>query len=107
MPLRVELLDEMGGPVRETPDPAGGTFNAAGDFDTLLDLPGPWQMWSGIDRYADTDLDHTQAALLLADLTRIRPLARTGIETRGLDRLATLARICAQSPGYTLRFHGD
>ncbi|MBI4943373.1 MAG: hypothetical protein HY830_21725 [Actinobacteria bacterium] len=107
MALYIVLLDEMGTRVRDVPDPDGGTFDAAGDFDTLLDLAGPWQMWSRLDPYEDTELDHEQAALLLSDIARLRPLAQTGIETRGLDRLAALASICTHRPGYTLRFDGD
>jgi hypothetical protein len=37
VPIYVELRDGEGRPIRGMPDPSGGTFDAAGDFDRFID----------------------------------------------------------------------
>lgn len=59
------LVDDAGRERGGLPDPAGGTFDAAGDFDRLLGDPrtGHLQMWTSIDVYGQTELSPGQAAL--------------------------------------------
>ena len=43
------------------PDPNGGTFDAAGDFDRLLEFHEELPAWSSIDPYGDTVMDGERA----------------------------------------------
>ena len=54
--------------VRDLPDPAGGTFDAAGDFDRLLGQVPDATMWSSIDPIGDTTLTAEQARALATPL---------------------------------------
>jgi hypothetical protein len=88
-------------------DPSGGTFDAAGDFDRLLDrVPGA-VTWSSIDPYGTTTFSRSQAMALLQELPTISEHAREGPEQRGLARLAVLAALCDSDEVMSLRFLGD
>jgi hypothetical protein len=101
------LIDGAGRKVRSIADPAGGTFDAAGDFDRLLDrVPGA-VTWSAIDPYQTTTLSGPEASALLQELPRVTQQANEGAETRGLARLTLLVQLCASNNGMTLRFIGD
>jgi hypothetical protein len=90
------------------PDPAGGYFDAAGDFDRFLpadttDFP----MLAQVDPHGDLDLDQPSMPPLLHELDQLLPVARPGPEHDGLIRLRTLARYCAGHPEVTLSFTGE
>jgi hypothetical protein len=82
MPMYVELRDSKGRLDRAMPDPSGGTFDAAGDFDRFfdetygghpdgLDLPA----LASVDPYADTEMQADVLDQLLADIAAVLPLA--------------------------------
>jgi hypothetical protein len=101
------VVDREGRHVRGLTAPAGGTFDAAGDFDRLLDRVPAAVIWSSIDPHADTVLTQAQAAALLRELPGVAELAEHGPERRGLTRLAILAALCESDVTVTLRFIGD
>jgi hypothetical protein len=106
MPLRVVLVDKQDQTQGAIPDPAGGLFDAAGDFDRLgIDESLP--LWSSVDPDTDTEFTAGQAGPLLAEVDRLRALARSGAEARGLDRLAALLARCQASTGLRVRFIGN
>lgn len=88
-------------------DPAGGTFDAAGDFDRLLERVPSAATWSSVDRYGNTSFARSDAAALLRELPAVVEQAYDGPERRGLTRLAVLAALCESNPNLTLRFIGD
>jgi hypothetical protein len=47
------VCDAEGRQMRGFTDPAGGTFDAAGDFDRLLERVPSAATWSSVDRYGD------------------------------------------------------
>jgi hypothetical protein len=101
------VIDGDGRQLVRIDDPAGGTFDAAGDFDRLLDRVPDAIIWSTIDPDDTTTFGNVQAASLLRELPAVARLAREGSEQRGLARLAVLARLCASDDRATLRFVGD
>ena len=112
MPIRVELRTERGVVVRDIDDPAGGTFDAAGDFDHFLggeisQSGQPYRLFQYVDLYGDTIFNRLQMNEVLADVE----LATTGnlnpIEERGLARLRTMAERCRDSVHLYLWFIGD
>jgi hypothetical protein len=103
--LVVTLRRTDGSVVRALTDPSGGTFDAAGDFDELLDssdLP----FLGAIDPYDDTTVGAAATAGLLADVDRAL-LTATGMTGRGLLRLRVMAELCRSDGSLTLRFEGD
>lgn len=114
MPIYVELRDREGRLVRRLPDPSGGTFDAAGDFDRFIDpaysgyledarLPG----LQSVDPYADTEMASDAMSHLVRDLLLALPLAKDGSEKRGLLRLKVMAEHCARHEGCVLLWRGD
>jgi hypothetical protein len=101
----VTLTDEKGVPLR-LPDPAGGTFDAAGDFDRLLGRPG-LTVWSSVEPYGDSVLGAAQMPALLEDIQRLAVEARSELERRGLDRLRVMAETCRSGSELRLHFGGD
>ncbi len=105
MAMVVTLRRPDGTVERELPDPVGGTFDAAGDFDTVLDsLVFP--LVGGIDPYGDTALSAEQMPALLTDI-RAALVNATGSQRRGLLRLSVMAERCLAEPALALRFEGD
>ncbi len=102
-----ELLDPSGAAVRGLRDPAGGTFDGAGDFDRLLGDHAALPVWASIDAYGDTTLPSQQVLALLAELPVVIEQAADGPEHRGLARLVVMAQACQFDPALTLRFVGD
>ena len=107
MPLDVRLLDEQGRQQRDLPDPAGGTFDAAGDFDRLIDVGSDLPVWSGIDTENDTRVGGREATMLLAELDYLEAEANDGPERRGLARLRVMAERCRDDTRLALVFVGD
>jgi hypothetical protein len=112
--MYVELRDSRGRRVRTMPDPSGGTFDAASDFDRFfdqtyvghperLDLP----VLASVDPYADTEMQADVMEQLIADIASILPVAKAGAELRGLLRLQVMANRCANDPGSRLVWLGD
>lgn len=113
MPIVAELLDPDGQVVRGMEDPAGGTFDAAGDFDDLLPLVASQdhgascQVVGSVDPDAVLDVRSNQMDDLLMDIIAMAELATNPRARRGLDRLRVMAERCKQAQGTRIRFVGD
>jgi len=102
------LIDERGTQQRDLPDPHGGTFDAAGDFDRLIpfdDAASP--MWRYIDPYGDTVFNWLQMPAFINELDDLRNAAKAGAESRGLDRLRVIADRCRAGTHLYVKFIGD
>ena len=97
------------------PDPSGGMFDAAGDFDRLLPMENQLPvrdapelpMLSRIEAYADVEFSSDDMVAVGKEAARLMQVAKPGPETRGLERLRVLAEHGAQVPGAVLRVEGD
>ncbi|MEV4517727.1 hypothetical protein AB0K00_53310 [Dactylosporangium sp. NPDC049525] len=103
--VELRLADER---VRALPDPAGGSFDAAGDFDRLLrsgrtGLP----LLGGVDPHGELRLGPGDMAQLVDEIDLLLEEATAGPEQRGLMRLRTMAARCAQEVYGQLVFSGD
>lgn len=107
MGLVVELRDRTGKVVDHLPDPSGGTFEAAGDFDRILNAGLDLPVLSSVDPYSDTPMLGTAMGRLLQDIDAALTAARPGPEMHGLMRLRVLAQHCLASEGSVLVFVGD
>jgi hypothetical protein len=106
--ITVILEREDGREVRGFRDPAGGTFDAAGDFDRVLpEGDESFAVLNLVGQYGDTVLTATDIAGLLEDVHRLAASALKPIERRGLDRLRVMAEHCRDDPTLRLRFIGD
>lgn len=89
-------------------EPAGGAFDAAGDFDRLIPTADPtFPLLGLIDPYGDLTLSQPSMRELTIEIDRILPQAREGPERNGLRRLRAMAEICTATPDGTLVFQGD
>lgn len=114
VPMYVELRDSDGRAARGLPDPSGGTFDAAGDFDRFFDesyfghrKDFGLSILSEVDPYAMTDMHGDRMAALLEDIVKAIPEAKAGPELRGLLRLQVMAEACAADPNSKLVWMGD
>jgi hypothetical protein len=89
-------------------DPAGGTFDAAGDFDRLLPTDdAAFPILGRIDPYDDLDLDQAAMPDLINELNRLLPTANNEPERRGLQRFLALADLCSRTDNGSLVVIGD
>jgi hypothetical protein len=89
-------------------DPAGGTFDAAGDFDRLLPVDeAAFPILGNLDPHDDLELHQTAMTDLIAEIDQLLPTAHNDRERRGLQRLRTLAQMCSQTDNGSLIFVGD
>ena len=108
MGIMVIVETEGGEQVRSLPDPAGGTFDAAGDFDRVLpEVDDSFPILTMIDPDEDTVLSAVQMKDLVAEIGRLGSLTLKPIERRGLKRLRVMAELCREDPSLRLRFVGD
>lgn len=107
MPIVAVLYDDEGQQVRALPDPIGGTFDAAGDFDRLLGVDASLGVWSSLDPEGEVSLGADRARELLEELPTLIAASRPGVERRGLERLRVLSEHLAAEPSYVLTFLGD
>lgn len=106
MGIQVELRvnDER---VRRLPDPAGGFFDAAGDFDQLMSRGNAaLGLFSRIEPYGETRFGADQMKQLIDEVDLLLAQATAGAEHRGLMRLRVMAERCAEEHG-ELVFVGD
>jgi hypothetical protein len=97
------------------PDPSGGEFNAAGNFDRVLPMENQLPIdqfpelpvLSRVEAYADVEFTPDDMTAIAQEVARLLPFAKPGPETRGLERLRTLAEHGARTRGAVLRAHGD
>src|SRR4051794_15804399 len=107
MGVRAELFD-VAGAVVQLDDGDGLSFNAAGDFDDLLDRRGAGSAVLGqVDPYGTLTLRDVDMAGLIADIDTLSSQATSGPEANGLRRLRLLACHCSGLPGARLVFQGD
>jgi hypothetical protein len=93
--------------IRRLPDPAGGFFDSAGDFDRLMFHGNPALRLLGlVDPHGETGLGPGQMRQLLAEVELLLTEATVGAEYRGLMRLRTMAVRCIEERG-ELVFVGD
>jgi hypothetical protein len=96
------------GQVLVLPDPSGGTFNAAGDFDQLLPVPeDTFPVLARVEPHSDVVISGTDLTALASEVDQLLKRADTGSEHRGLLRLRALAVAGQGEPGAELRFAGD
>ncbi|WP_395695348.1 hypothetical protein [Nocardioides sp.] len=88
------------------PDPNGGSFAAAGDFDELLGSP-ELPFIGALDPYGDATLSHLVMDDLIADVNVALARARPGRQLRGLRRLRVMAEMVKAQKSLTLRVLGD
>jgi hypothetical protein len=112
--MYVELRDRTGRAVRGMPDPSGGTFDAAGDFDRFFDetYPGstadmPLSVLGKVDPYALAEMTADRMSGLFAGSELALPLVSPGSEYQGLLRLRAMAATCVAMPGSTMVWIGD
>ena len=113
MPIYVELRDPTGRARIGLPDPSGGTFDAAGDFDRFIDQP-PYRLvpdglpiLESVDPFGDTKMPSMVMGRLIADCVCALRVAQDGPERRGLLRLRALAEACSGDPESALFWIGD
>lgn len=107
MAVHAELRDNADRTVRGLPDPAGGTFDAAGDFDGLIGADQALPVWSSVDLYDDVTLTSQECGQLLNELPTLSARARSEVERRGLDRLRVMTERCCQDEALVVVFVGD
>lgn len=113
MPILVSLL--IDGTAVTLPDPSGGYFDAAGDFDRLLPMENQLRAdhvpelstLSRIEAYADVEFTRDDLAAVAEEAAALLPFAQPGAEARGLQRLRALAEHGAVTPGAVLLVQGD
>src|SRR4051794_20577608 len=99
MGIQVELyVDDK--QVRRLPDPTGGFFDAAGDFDRLVMRGNPvLQLFGRIDPHGESRLAASEMRQLAAEVELLLPQAASGAERSGLMRLRTMVERCAMECG--------
>jgi hypothetical protein len=103
----IAVLELDGRPVRLA-DPAGGTSNAAGDFDSLIpSAESRFSVLSKVDPYGDTQVARSDLAALGAELDLLVTEVSGGAELHGLLRLRALVEAARDAPAGVLRFIGD
>lgn len=107
LPEGIEVtVQRVGQRLSGLPDPNGGSFDAAGDFDELVgssDLP----ILGTLDPYGDVTLGATMMADLIADVDRALQGSRSGPQLRGLRRLRVMAEMVQTDASLTLHVVGD
>ena len=114
MGLYITLREADGAVVRHMPDPFGGTFEASGDFDDLLNR-GTSPMLDAVDPYGVTILGRSDLvgladevdALLASVPENKRGHGRVGMAWRGLNRFRVMVGLCESDSRLTLNFLGD
>lgn len=105
--MGVTVTLEVDGHFVTLSDPSGGTFNAAGDFDRLLQFAAAFPTLSRIDEYGDVEFSASELASVCDEASSLLTLARDGPERRGVIRLLALATYGSQLPRSALRVVGD
>lgn len=101
----IELLDASHKVIR-LPDPSGGTFDAAGDFDRFF-VWGSSPVLGRVSTEGTTEMAPSEMRSLIEEVDGLVPASNDGPERRGLLRLKALAEVCSDRPGTRLMFYGD
>jgi hypothetical protein len=113
VPICCELI--VDGRAVTVPDPAGGTFDAAGDFDRLLPMRGPLPaepssllpVLSRVNPDGGVEFNSEDMAAIVEETVSLQGKAKPGPESRGLARLRALAEYGQHLPNAVLRVLGD
>jgi hypothetical protein len=105
--MGVVVTLEVNGQVVVLPDPSGGEFNAAGDFDRLLPFSPALLLLSRIDPEGDVEFGSSDMAAIRDEVGSLLALGGDGPERRGLLRLQTLSAHGCQIDGSVLHSVGD
>ena len=89
--------------IREFTDPAGGLFDDATGFDALLPA---FPILGHVDPADNVELDRAAMPELIIEIDRVLPASHLGPEHRGLERLRTLAGLCARTDNTKLVLTG-
>jgi hypothetical protein len=104
--IAVLLVDKQ--PLVGLVDPAGGTFDAAGDFDGLLPVtPEAYPELSRIDPHGTIEFGSVGMAAIVREIERLAKVAKAGPELRGIRRLQALAVLGCGTPSAVLEVQGD
>jgi len=106
MGIEVTLHRRDGERVSGLPDPNGGAFDAAGDFDALIDSPD-LPILGSFDPYGDATLGAMTMADLIADVDNALATTCPGPQLRGLRRLRVMAEMVQADGSLTLHVLGD
>jgi len=112
--LYTALRDGDGAVVRGMSDPFGGTFDASGDFDDLLNQ-GASPLLDEVDPYGVTTLSSSEMTALAAEVDALlatipergRVRGRAGMAWRGLTRFRVMVGLCGTDSRFTLNCVGD
>jgi hypothetical protein len=113
--LYISLRDADGAVVRDIPDPFGGTFDASGDFDELLNR-GASPLLDAIDPNGETTLASSETTALAAEVDALLATipdraqarhGRAGTAWRALTRFRVMVGLCEADSRFTLNFVGD
>jgi hypothetical protein len=113
--MSVVVTLEVSGRVVTLAGPAGGEFNAAGDFDRLLSLlthppvafASDFPMLGRVDEYGETRFGSAELAALAGEAMALLRHAKDERERRAIDRLIVLARHGQYEPAAVMRAIGD
>ena len=114
MGFYIVLRDRSGTTVKGMTDPFGLKFDAAGDFEDLIDEALSPRL-AAIDLHATTTLSSSSAAALCPEVDQLLasvPVGAKGAgcdgqDWRGLSRLRVMLTLCQTDPGFTVEFVGD
>lgn len=114
--MLVFTLHSTSGELLTLPDPSGGDFDAAGDFDDVIsrfasDVP----VLASLDPYSSGVLTAEQASRVVAEVDvllkrigeRVADEQRPGQTRRGLRRLQEMALYASTQRGASLGWTGD
>jgi hypothetical protein len=113
--IYITLRDADGAVVREIPDPFGGTFDASGDFDELLNQ-GASPLLDAIDSEGETTLASSEMTPLLAEVDALLGTipesaqarhGRNGTAWRALSRFRVMVSLCRADSRSAINFLGD
>ena len=109
MGLVATLIYADGRRVTRLDDPAGGTFDAAGDFDRLLNRTEDHLAALGrVDIYGVTTFEKDDMGGLIDDIDHLMCAQDLEpVESRGLQRLRVMAVECIRGADLQVVFMGD
>ena len=109
MGVAATLIYADGRRVTRLDDPAGGTFDAAGDFDRLLDRADDHLSVLGrVDIYGVTTFVKDDMGGLIEDIDHLMTAQDLDpVESRGLQRLRVMAVECLRGGSLQVVFMGD
>lgn len=104
----IAYLYQANAPLVGLPDPSGGSFDAAGDFDRVLPLGDTaFPLLVHVDPHSDTEFGQATMPELISEIDQLLTIAKEEPARRGLLRLRVMAAYCEQIDNGSLIFGGD